>query len=392
MIRLLMVLVALLGTQPAVGAILPTGVDAPALDATLRAYHAAWRATYLRFACGDGRAYVWLGSEPDTPAGRIVTVSEGQAYGMLIAVLMPEPDRDGFDALLRFVRDHPSRHDPALPAWRQRDDCATTDDPNSAADADILIAEALLLADARWGSGGAIDYRGEALRMIEAMSRLERHPQTDLPQLGAGILPEQVDAYDAVRPSDLMPVSFRAFAEATGDARWNGAVDAGYALLDRLQREYAPKTGLVADFVVATATAPRPAPPDFFGQVDPHVYGWNACRVPWVLGLDVMLHGDRRALAVLDRLQDWAVATSGGDPLRLMAGYRLDGTPLVSFTSPAFLAPLAVAAAADPRRQAWLDALWPMISATEVTQVTDYYGNTLRLLAMLAIGGYWRTP
>ena len=56
-------------------------------------------------------------------------------------------------------------------AWRQMGDCASSDDPNSASDGDLNIAFGLLLAHAQWGSKGAINYRGAALRVLDAIRR-----------------------------------------------------------------------------------------------------------------------------------------------------------------------------------------------------------------------------
>ena len=74
-----------------------------------------------------------------------------------------------FDGLYLFFRDHPSQHDPDLMAWRQMGDCASSDDPNSASDGDLNIAFGLLLAHAQWGSGGTINYRAEALKVLAAI-------------------------------------------------------------------------------------------------------------------------------------------------------------------------------------------------------------------------------
>jgi hypothetical protein len=67
----------------------------------------------------------------------------------------------------------------------------------------------------------------------------------------------------------------------------------------------------------------------------------------------------------------------------------LDGTPLEGTGEPAFVAPLAVAALADPSAQEWLDALWRWMLATPV-RPHGYYAASVQLLSMLVVtGNYW---
>ena len=58
----------------------------------------------------------------------------------------------------------------------------------------------------------------------------------------------------------------------------------------------------------------------------------------------------------------------------------------------AFLAPLAVAAMIEPAvgtNQPWLDAAW---AAVVQQPPTDYYSDSLKLMAMLVVSGNWWTP
>jgi endo-1,4-beta-D-glucanase Y len=88
------------------------------------------------------------------------TVSEGQGYGMMIAVLMADGDKDAqpfFNRLYRFYKAHRcTDRGPHLMAGSVNLEGASTD-ANSAADGDLNIAYALLLAGRQWGKG-TIDY------------------------------------------------------------------------------------------------------------------------------------------------------------------------------------------------------------------------------------------
>ena len=98
-----------------------------------------------------GRGFLDKYVEPD---GRVVrrdeggdVVSEGQAYGMLIAVAVGDETR--FRSIWKWTRTHLRRADGLL-AWRWADDTVT--DVNSAADADLDAARSLVLAGRRFNA------------------------------------------------------------------------------------------------------------------------------------------------------------------------------------------------------------------------------------------------
>lgn len=56
----------------------------------------------------------------------------------------------------------------------------------------------------------------------------------------------------------------------------------------------------------------------------------------------------------------------------------------------AFTAPFVVAAMANPDGQNWLDALWQEVAYSEIEG--EYFNDTLRMLALIALSGNWWTP
>lgn len=79
-------------------------------------------------------------------------------------------------------------------------------------------------------------------------------------------------------------------------------------------------------------------------------YAYNAGRVPWRIGTDALLNNDAKSLAAARKISEWAHSATGGDPLKIHAGYALNGTPLSGsnyFTS-FFVAPIGVAAMLTP--------------------------------------------
>src|SRR5687768_14792518 len=140
------------------------------------------------------------------------TVSEGQGYGMVIVPLLAGHDPQAqtiFDGLRSYALTHRSCGDDRLMLWKipnQGHGCA------SATDGDLDIAYGLLLADAQWGSGGAIDYRAAANRVLAGIRASTIGPASKLPLLGDWVDLDGDRANEwTPRTSDFMTGHFRAF-------------------------------------------------------------------------------------------------------------------------------------------------------------------------------------
>jgi hypothetical protein len=107
----------------------------------------------------------------------------------------------------------------------------------------------------------------------------------------------------------------------------------------------------------------------------------------------VLLYDEGRGRAALRPLNAWARRSTGDDPARFADTYRLDGTPLPDHGSdePAYVSALGVAAMIDPDNQLWLNRIWDDLAARPLAG-SDYYGNTLKLLAMVTMSGHWQRP
>jgi endo-1,4-beta-D-glucanase Y len=352
-------------------------VDAAERDRATAAAYDAWAARYLEPACTAGQWRVRAGR--DAPAH---VVSEGQGYGMVIVALMAGHDpraQERFDGLARYALDHPSDGDPRLVGWAQNRRCRDVRGGDSATDGDFDVAYGLLLAHAQWGSGGGLDYLGAARRVLAGAVEEDLHPRTGLTTLGDWTGPGA--KWSGTRPSDWMLGHFRAFAAATGDARWERA----RARVLRLIRRVPRGPGLLPDFVVDG----HPAQPGYLEGADDGRYSWNACRTPWRIGTDAALSGDAAARAAAARVSRWIRGTTRGRPSRVRAGYSLRGRALVDYGSMAFTAPFAVAAMSDPGGQAWLDALWAAMASGSSE---GYYADSIRLQSMLVVSGNWWAP
>ncbi|MFD7447103.1 glycosyl hydrolase family 8, partial [Streptomyces sp. NPDC059909] len=353
-------------------------------DAEVVAYYQQWKAAFLTSNCGNGWSAI-ASPDADHPY-----VAEGQGYGLTILATMAGADpeaRTHFDRVLTYVLDHPSVNDPDLHAAEQNASCQSVNGSDSATDGDLEIAYALLLADRQWGSStGTYDYKALAVKRINAIKRSEVVAATNLMNLGDW----SSGAYNTIsRTSDWLPGHFRAFKKATGDAAWDTIRDRHQTLIAGLQSQYSPSTGLLPDFVENTTTSPRPATGKVLESELDGAYSWNACRDPWRIGVDALTTGDSRSLAAVRKINAWIKQTTGGNPSSIQQGYRLDGSVAEPGSSVAFIAPFAVAAAADSGSQAWLDALWNKLNATPLDP-SGYYGASIQLQVMIAItGNHW---
>ncbi|WP_062118224.1 glycosyl hydrolase family 8 [Aureimonas sp. AU40] len=380
-------------------AIFPSASDR---DEALRDFYRAWKNLYVVQACGEGRYLVKVDADGKrvgggTQAGTI-TVSEAHGYGMLLTVMMADVDPEArvvFDGMVRYFHDHPATSDPGLMAWNQVADCSDASKVgggNSATDGDLDIAYALLLAEKKWGRGGAFDYGAEARKVLAAI--LAHEVKGDVLLIGDWAKTGEDGAYSATtRASDFMVSHFKAFADATGERRWLRIRDRIYDTIRTVGSRYAPRTGLMPDFIVDMPSRPKPAPSGFLEGDNDGDYAWNSGRYPWRIALDYLLYAEPRAKAALAPLTAWARSATRGRPSAFADTYKLDGSPYSGHgtNSMAFVPMLGVAAMLEPGDQAWLDAIWSDTVETDLAD-EDYFGNTLKLLGMVAMSGHWRAP
>jgi endo-1,4-beta-D-glucanase Y len=366
------------------GSILPSRPQ-DELDAATANFYYQWKERYLKSGspCAAGQTFVRTNHEAS------MTVSEAHGYGMMILAFMAGEDPDArrlFDEAFAYFRAHPSDYDDDRMAWSQNYSCQDANGANSATDGDLDIAYALLLADKQWGSAGAINYRAEAGKIISAIARGDVDSTNTYLLLGDWVGPG-TNHYNATRSSDFMPGHLAAFAAATGDGAWNQLNDRLYDIVGAAR---SASTGLFPDFIVDPRSSPKPAPPNFLENPSDGAYSYNACRNPWRLAVHYLVHGDPRAKALLDTLNGWLRDDTGGDAHAIMPGYNLDGSPLPrDYRANAFNGPFGVGAMVDASNQEWLDAVWDVVTATDNN---EYYDDTLKLLAMIAMSGNWWAP
>ena len=378
------------------GAILPSQRTRAQLNNDVRTFYDRWKSRYLVALTGKDGNQQYRVRLSRSGENQGVTVSEGQGYGLMIVATMAGHDPQAqriCEGLWRFARAHPSTIDNRLMDWR----VPGGEGDDSAFDGDADLAYGLLLADAQWGSGGAIDFRTEFNRKLAGILESTIGPQSRLPMLGDWVDPSG-NKYNQYTPrsSDLMTGHFRSWARATGASVWNDAVAASQSTISALQDGYASTTGLLPDFIQphsAQDHSPRPATAEFLEDKNDGNYYYNAGRDPWRIGSDALLHGDATSSAQAAKITRWAKLTTNGNPRSFKSGYHLDGAgitnPNSDYFSIFFVAPLGVAAMCDSSLQNWLNDIY---AAVIETTDEDYYEESVALLCLLLMTGNFRDP
>src|SRR5215475_4964463 len=338
-----MVLVSVAGCGGGGGGGTPAGQQGPA---------AAFLQAYVR---PDGRV-----ARPDQGED---TVSEGQAYAMLLAEAAG--DGETFDRVWRWTRDHLRRADGLFAFHADRSGRILDQEP--ASDADLLVAWALL----RHGGPDADSLHAEGKQVAVAI--LDHEVTTDpagVPVLAAG--PWATGRPASLDPSYWSPPAYRDLARLTGDPRWDRLAG---AVLPLTRRFTDAGRLLPPDWVAMTADGalrPEPAPGGTPAQTQ---YGLDAQRL--VVWLAVAC--DRQARALAGRWWTVLRQTDRSAALALHPdGQVLDPTPA---PLPLVAAAAAAAAAGDTAsRDRLLDR-----ADLQHRQHPTYYGGAWAALGRLLL-------
>lgn len=389
-------------TQYSAGSVLPANFSQKEKDKVVIAFYDSWKRSYVKNDCKDPGLYYTYTDEGDvTPQGPVVCVSEGQGFGMLITVVMAGYDKDAqkiFDGMYRFVQQYPTSKSHNLMTWSIVRGCdirlhKTGDqfDNTSATDGDLDVALSLLMADAQWGSRGAINYREEAMKRISAILEFEVNKKAHTLLLGDANDEGDFDFYD-IRTSDFMPTHLKVFERYLPNAEWKKVVDHSYQIFKAIQKKYSPKAGLIPDFIIYRKNQYKPAGSNYLEGKEDGDFFYNACRVPLRLGMDYLLCNDERAKMLLKPMNEWVRTVTNGDVKKMYAGYYLDGRriPKYYYTVPSFISSMAVGSMANGP-QSWTDNSWKGVCTFKITDF-KYYDNTLHMLSLIVLSGNFWLP
>ncbi|MES3025439.1 MAG: glycosyl hydrolase family 8 [Pseudomonadota bacterium] len=402
--------------------IVPSNYSQLQKNADANSMYGYWRATYMTTA-GAGSN----GMRVYKPEENGETVSEGMGYGMLISVYIANAGNTGkadFDKLLTYYKSKEKFNGTVgegLMAWRIGSD-GTVLDPWIAPDGDLDAAYALLVADKKWGSGGAVNYKAEAVKILNGLQAYVVYNRGTNPSnlIGGSDKPDLASPENAatMTMSSYAMVGymkqFKAVSDAARAAKWDDTLRASYKMFDYFYDKN-PATALTP-YTFLTQVGPN----QYLKPTKGYNFGPDACRVPWRVGIDYLWHGNANAAFVNQSIpgvsatlaHDMPVkqaawlnvrlggsSTTTGDPQQVMYSYEIDGTVTPGtfrWGQRNMIGSMAVGAMTDASNQAWLNRMYDWLRVQTpgqdyvnggVTIKPGYFGDTVMMVTMLAVTG-----
>ncbi len=390
----------------------PSGPAADSTTKRLQQIDESWQVYKQRFIQADGRVIDREASDR--------TVSEGQAYALLRAVMADDPVT--FSVVLTWSENNlgvrsGGGNSHQLWAWQWgKDDAEQWGilDANFASDADLDAVTALILAARRWNQPQYLELARAKLADLWALSTIAVPDyyaadagQPSEPAAGARFggdryfLPGPKAAFQPtpnqvhLNPSYLAPYAFRLFAQVDPDHDWLALVDSSYDILT--QSAEVSALGLPSDWVTLDLDTGR------YSAVDPSTalsrhYGFDAYRVWWRVALDASLTQEPRATAYLEQqlpplVEQWQ-ATG-----QIPAEIGLQGDALVDYDSPAqygMLYPALQQISPEVAEQILNQALLPIYSRGIWASEISYYTQNLIWLGLYPVSELktldWQLP
>ena len=322
---------------------------------------------------------------PPRYAGRAAnsTVSEGIAYGMLIAVMMDEQAM--FDGFWTYASCFLNKS--GLMDWYIAPDGSKPIAVGAASDADEDMAWALIMADRQWGGGGALgeSYASLAQRLVDAIYETEvdhgSWPDMFLPG-------DDWRGKNVFNPSYFAPNQYRLFGELTGNSKgWQRVIDRGYEIFDLSLNEASNNrdNGLVPAWCDASGHPVEAFPGAMMN------YQYDSARTPFRIAQDFALSEEPRARAYLAKISAF-FAGIGAD--QIVDGYTLGGRPAPDPRSPpknpgsaVFVGCAAAGAMHDARYEAFVSAAYARVRTGELLARSRYYNHCWTVLSTLMLTG-----
>jgi endo-1,4-beta-D-glucanase Y len=289
------------------------------------------------------------------------TVSEGMAYGMLLAVHFD--DRDLFTKMWRYVRAGNHLNQNGLMNW-QIASGGNVIGFNSATDAELDFAYALLVAVR---VKGWCEFADAANTLIGKILTYE----VDGSVLKPG---DMWGGASLTNPSYFSPAYYEMFRQHTGNQRWADVITQTYATINRINQVNAG-TGLVPDWCDKDGR-----PSSGMG----YQYKYDGCRTPWRVAMDAWYYDRAEAKAHCDKVVNFF----GGAPNNIGDAYTITGTKQSNNNNAAFVGPAACCVVVSGT-DAQADAYWNWLKNTGPSA---YFQDSLGVITMLMVTGEMIDP
>jgi endo-1,4-beta-D-glucanase Y len=347
-------------------------------DDVRKAYE-AWKSAIVTSNGAGGHLRT---QRPNSPGAEVnSTVSEGIAYGMLIAVLMD--DRMLFDELWKYEQLWANSN--GLMDWYINAAGTQRLGTGGATDADEDMAWALVMADRQWGGQGSLDkpYLDYGKALIKAIWDHEIDHGNDEFLLAGDTWGGNI----VFNTSYFAPNEYRVFEAVTGETGWSKVIDTGYTILTKSLNS---ANGNVSNGLVPAWCDVNGAPkaPQNGGATN---YQYDAARVPFRIGVDYCFNGDERAKAYLPKISQFFAGVGAS---KIVDGYDTNGTPHPDPDSDAngpqsavFVGSGAVGAMRDAQFQSFENDAYALVATGQLLARSSYYNLSWTTLTLAMLTG-----
>ena len=312
------------------------------------------------------------------------TVSEGIAYGMLMAVYMN--DQTLFDDLWQYEQQFLDQY--GLMDWNIKADGSgpTSGGSGPATDADEDMTFALLMADKQWGGKGKLskNYIDLAKGMMSGVwnneiydyKYLRAWPGSDLSNINL---------------SYFAPAYYKLFAkiDTTPTSNWTAVVDNMYTVLNASLNSTNGNTdnGLVPAWCDSSGK-PNGGAFGPTGGSSPTNYQYDSCRTPFRIALDWCWNGEARAQTYVAKTSKFF---NGITVARMVDGYDLNGNPHAQYQtgakaqtqSSSFVGPAGVGAMSNATYQSFVNDAYGVLITGKALVGGTYYDDSWMVLSLL---------
>lgn len=265
-----------------------------------------------------------------------ITTSEGQSYTMMRAVW--QGDRETFDRAFAWAQSSLNRYTDKLFAWKfgQKQDgnfgiLSDEGGNNTASDADVDIAFALVLGYSRWQDD---KYLSQARLIINDIWEKEVVIVNNQPILAANNLEKFSTIPNIiVNVSYFAPYAYKLFAKIDKKHDWNKLVDSSYSILEKSMTSHldtGKSANLFPDWIHIDRNTGEIKATNIPGLTTN--YSYDAFRTPWRLALDWKWNKEPRAKQTLEKMtlleEEWKSKSL------IYPSYSHDGRALVDYEAP----------------------------------------------------------
>lgn len=341
---------------------------------------------YYELASDSNMAFIWAADSNDIR-------SEGQSYGMMVAVQMDL--KTEFDKLWRFAKAK-MQYPPSTQysAWKyyfkwqgfpSGNDWNFGDSTVPAPDGDEYFAAALYLADKRWGSAGDINYKQEADNIATALIHNGASPDGRFPIFHAQqhmiVFVPFGGSNEITDPSYHLPAFYEMFALYGPSGDRNTWTDFAEVSRGFLVKSAHSSTGLHPDYATFGGAPATNSPGDGHDQ-----FRYDAWRVVMNMAMDYAWFSQDSRMKTQAAKYHAFFANYMGQSNVSQALFHVDGTNASGGGSTALTATLAAGAMASDasNRATYVNNLWNVMQQQGEYR---YYQEAVYLLGLLNVAG-----